>query len=659
MKTSAIQRVWRQQPFNMIEIVLALVIIVIGIIGVIGLFPVSQEANVEARGRNYAGDASEQFMRVFAGQLKQKWALANTLPLERPDEDADSPKAVNWQTSDSGGVFNDIAGVTISYNDEDNDGKYDYSTDSENLSRDESGVFRLTQTTAANVTDFEAILRVWKTAATYKSYDASSSQWSSYKPVPPDAGVTLNVEISWPSAIPYASRQKSTYMLDVYRPTENEIADVQGSFQISESGKLRFTYFGSEAGLTSGFFMLEPTEKEIFASNKKTAQNTTVEVAYESGTTFNFFTRTYAKSWGMGTYDHYASAEDLVECNCTCRKLGGELNINPNNSPHNEFTLIKGDGSKIMRDDLHAKSAHDGTGVFYEGKGTYIRVKPKGNGNQNGLTIDGKVYALENKNTYVIESEDMDVRVYNDKVGKTGRCMGHWWLSTGAGCATVRLEGEQHDTICPRHHSKAGTLVANKKAPFYYDWARGTSTGVGPDNARSSAYDYLTGNPYCITTEMVPGRKWLVGFEDLPGDRQHNGRLDWIDWDYDDIVVQVELLVDDGVSRSSGGHAVAGTLNLNPSGNKDWRFTITKPDGTVMPARELSKSGYKGPAISIWARPKGPGAQTLRVDDNEISVNNEDMISVASYSMTVNVYKTAGKLKAEIEATDATFTVMN
>jgi hypothetical protein len=127
----------------------------------------------------------------------------------------------------------------------------------------------------------------------------------------------------------------------------------------------------------------------------------------------------------------------------TCVIHGG-LNINPNNSPHSEFTLIKSGGGQITRDDLHKRSAASGDGTYYSGGATWIRVKPKGNGNQNTLIMNGNVYNFHNGTTYTIVSNDMTVRIWNSKM-KNGRCMGHWWLDIDANDVTINGECESDD----------------------------------------------------------------------------------------------------------------------------------------------------------------------------------------------------------------------
>ena len=122
--------------------------------------------------------------------------------------------------------------------------------------------------------------------------------------------------------------------------------------------------------------------------------------------------------------------------------MSGLVNINPNNSPHSEFSLTTGDGQVITRDDLHQGSPVDGDGIFYTGEATRVFFKPKGNGNQNTLLVDGEVYPLHNSSTYEITSESMTVTVYNDHIHKNGKAMGHWWLGIVTAAANFSADGE-------------------------------------------------------------------------------------------------------------------------------------------------------------------------------------------------------------------------
>ena len=123
--------------------------------------------------------------------------------------------------------------------------------------------------------------------------------------------------------------------------------------------------------------------------------------------------------------------------------MTGLLNINPNNSSANEFILTKTDGTKITRDDLHQNAPITSGGVLYEGPAEHIRVRPKGNNNQNQLTVGGVTYPVYNNHTYVMAGGTMSVRIYNDQVSGSGKAMGHWWVEfLNSGSAVIHEAGE-------------------------------------------------------------------------------------------------------------------------------------------------------------------------------------------------------------------------
>lgn len=115
--------------------------------------------------------------------------------------------------------------------------------------------------------------------------------------------------------------------------------------------------------------------------------------------------------------------------------ISGVININPNNSGANEFSLTTGSGAVITRDTLADAANLAGDGTLYQGAASALHVKPKGNGNQNSITLDGKPYALRNSNTYDFDG-DMQVRLYNDKA-KGGKAMGHWYIQVVSGTITL------------------------------------------------------------------------------------------------------------------------------------------------------------------------------------------------------------------------------
>lgn len=112
--------------------------------------------------------------------------------------------------------------------------------------------------------------------------------------------------------------------------------------------------------------------------------------------------------------------------------ISGSININPNNSADNEFTMTTPSGT-ITRDTL--TQSYGG----YSGSASDLRVKPKGNGNQNSLIVNGAPFSLANCNTYSILSTQMSVVLRNDKV-KNGKALGKWWIDITATDATIKTE---------------------------------------------------------------------------------------------------------------------------------------------------------------------------------------------------------------------------
>ncbi|MDP3980343.1 MAG: type II secretion system protein [Chlamydiota bacterium] len=103
--------------------------------------------------------------------------------------------------------------------------------------------------------------------------------------------------------------------------------------------------------------------------------------------------------------------------------IGGDVNLNPNNSDDFEFEMEIISGTLITRDDLLGNS-----NLEYSGQVLYIRIKPKGNSNSNSMTLNGEPYDLQNGTLYMITGDDLTVHLVNDHAGKKGNAMGKWWL---------------------------------------------------------------------------------------------------------------------------------------------------------------------------------------------------------------------------------------
>lgn len=115
--------------------------------------------------------------------------------------------------------------------------------------------------------------------------------------------------------------------------------------------------------------------------------------------------------------------------------VGGQININPNNSPQSEFSVTLPDGTTITRDTLTTN--YPG----FIGQITLVHFKPKGNDHQNNFFVDGVAYDIDNNKTYDIVSDYMSISIYNDNVNSNGVAMGKWWFSVAAAEADLVVDG--------------------------------------------------------------------------------------------------------------------------------------------------------------------------------------------------------------------------
>ncbi|MEA2013580.1 MAG: hypothetical protein U9O87_10990 [Verrucomicrobiota bacterium] len=198
--------------FSMIEVVLAMGVIAIGFTAIMGLFPVGLNANRDAVAENFAAHQMDTLLSYMAVQAENNWGVVSSLPATKPnsgDEDerkyallddnfptiyADKTKDVYWIYAWQGnGVSDDPDSLIDESMDENEDGIID------------SGV----------IVDFSGVARIWKTdidAEDYKYYTTAGAQ--DYDPGIANACI-LNLELSWPSQVPYNKRQKAYYSLEV------------------------------------------------------------------------------------------------------------------------------------------------------------------------------------------------------------------------------------------------------------------------------------------------------------------------------------------------------------------------------------------------------------------------------------------------------------
>ena len=191
--------------------------------------------------------------------------------------------------------------------------------------------------------------------------------------------------------------------------------------------------------------------------------------------------------------------------------LGGSLNINPNKSPDNEFLLVKPDGTSITRDDLaNDDTAYDSEPcVYYSGPAMLIHVKPKGEGNQNSLIVDGAAYALGNDTTYDFVG-DMNVVLQNDgRNNGNHQANGQWQLGNLNGNDVAFFDGS----------------VPNSSGIDQYEIR---STGTVNDNQRTVILEGVhqqTWARYALWFTSNPGNNYLMGPSVYNGPVHSNGKI--------------------------------------------------------------------------------------------------------------------------------------
>ncbi len=202
--------------------------------------------------------------------------------------------------------------------------------------------------------------------------------------------------------------------------------------------------------------------------------------------------------------------------------ISGEVNINPNNRHDTEFEMILPDGSAITRDDLHRNYRG------YSGPATRIRFKPKGNGNQNGLIVDGEPYPVRNGSLYIISAPSMTVELFNDNIVK-GRAMGHWWfrIDDAAG-ATISGDESCHDDDdgCDSEYPGGGAVYSPRSLEQWFRDVPGVN--LARQVAITLSYEPRTGN-YVFDDRTDGGYRAKGGFFPIdaelygnpPGD-EHN-----------------------------------------------------------------------------------------------------------------------------------------
>ena len=170
--------------FNLIEVTLAIAVVGVGISGIMSVFPVALSASRDAVGNNYSALIADQFLS-FASLMASK--------------DSENGKAWTDATTFIGGLTQTFSAIPT-----------DEASAVDIASGTISQEYKMSQGSAA-CTDFTAIVRIWKSPIT-KMYVAGYT----VDEVPYKYAAAVHVEVSWPSAIPYAQRQKRYYSIELY-----------------------------------------------------------------------------------------------------------------------------------------------------------------------------------------------------------------------------------------------------------------------------------------------------------------------------------------------------------------------------------------------------------------------------------------------------------
>jgi type II secretory pathway pseudopilin PulG len=313
-----------KKTFNMVEIVIALVIILVLLVGVLSLIPDSLNKQTTAMNRIASNDASEQFLNYFAARVVGNWETELTAFPNSLEECATETSAQFSQEGDTVGTrLLASANVVLMHNATNENAAY--------TPAQVGGLYKVVQRTSSNLTDFEGIVRVWKKVEVLGEGQVDLSQARSCE---------IFAELSWPATMPYAARKKSVSSIKVFRPGQ--------------------TY----------------------------AQAPTAE-------------------------------EDCVSKG----QIGGLINLNPSNNSDFSFDMTTTTNQQITRGDLLA----NGNSYTFNGTVKYIRFRPKGNGGQTTLTLNGQTYDLKNKHTYELRGNAIRVSLYNSH-SNNGHAMGKWYL---------------------------------------------------------------------------------------------------------------------------------------------------------------------------------------------------------------------------------------
>ena len=215
----------KRHPFNLIELMLALGVIVVGLVSVMALFPIGANANRDAMAENYSAQAAEQMLNslgCFMRESNDNWTavldkIQPLTPTTDPDPVVNATNLTNMimgqqpipQPIPGTDYYGTSAGFlsagsgTIFLKGTDQDKEYRYG---DGLRVESSG--------NSGYKDFEAMAALWRERIMVDNPKDPTTQIG----LDLTFGTVLNLEVSWPSQLPYSRRQKARYRLEVFNP---------------------------------------------------------------------------------------------------------------------------------------------------------------------------------------------------------------------------------------------------------------------------------------------------------------------------------------------------------------------------------------------------------------------------------------------------------
>ena len=201
----------RRSNFTLVEVLLALGVVVIGICSIMVLFPVGSNAMRDASLETYASNSIEELLSCLKYQLKNEtdW---NSVLSDFPEMDTEASVQERFRKSGDNDANLDLRDKESWGDNYFNKKGYfvknksfknvyqliafkgDDSDDEKKVDKDEN-------------IDFRALARIAKQKVKINNLEINNY----------DKAVTLNVEISWPAEIPYESRQKAYYSMDIFK----------------------------------------------------------------------------------------------------------------------------------------------------------------------------------------------------------------------------------------------------------------------------------------------------------------------------------------------------------------------------------------------------------------------------------------------------------